>query len=151
MKDLFQPTLSIDHFPHRFCFLLGTALVFALIFCFSPTVAFSANVTLEWNPNTEEDLAGYKIYCGTTGGDYDYTVDVGNQTEYTVTDLEEGLLYYFAATAYDLLGNESDYSNEVAYTPPCGYSITPTSRSSCSTGSAPASIAAMTLAASHIV
>ena len=44
-------------------------------------------------------------------------------------DLEEGLLYYFAATAYDLSWNESGYSNEVAYAPPCSYSIAPTSQS----------------------
>jgi hypothetical protein len=54
---------------------------------------------------------------------------VGNQTEYTVTGLEEGLLYYFVATAYDLSWNESSYSNEVVYAPPCSYSITPTSQS----------------------
>ena len=129
MKHFLQPSLSIGYFSSRFRLFLGILLVFALAFCFSPPPALSANVTLAWNPNMEEDLAGYRIYYGTGDGDYNYTVDVGNQTEYTVTDLEEGLPYYFAATAYDLAGNESDYSNEVPYTPPCSYSITPTSQS----------------------
>ena len=40
------------------------------------------------------------------------TVDVGNHTTCTISGLEEGNTYYFAATAYDLFGNESDYSNE---------------------------------------
>ena len=110
-------------------FVFGISLAFALVLCFSTAPAFAADVTLAWNPNTEEDLAGYRIYYGTASGDYDYTMEVGNQTEYTVTGLEEGLLYYFAATAYDLSGNESGYSNEVAYAPPCSYSITPTSQS----------------------
>jgi hypothetical protein len=105
------------------------SLAFVLIFCSSPALVFSAHVTLGWDPNTEEDLAGYKVYYGVSSKDYDYTIDVGGQTEHTVTDLEEGVTYYFAATAYDLSGNESDYSNEVAYAPPCSYSITPTSRS----------------------
>jgi hypothetical protein len=129
MKHFLQPSLSIGYFSSRFRLFLGILLVFALAFCFSPPAALSANVTLAWNPNMEEDLAGYRIYYGTGDGDYNYTVDVGNQTEYTVTDLVEGLLYYFSATAYDLAGNESDYSNEVPYTPPCSYSITPTSQS----------------------
>jgi len=115
--------------PYRFRLFLGMSLAFVLIFCSSPALVFSAHVTLGWDPNTEEDLAGYKVYYGVSSKDYDYTIDVGGQTEHTVTDLEEGVTYYFAATAYDLSGNESDYSNEVAYAPPCSYSITPTSRS----------------------
>jgi hypothetical protein len=129
MKDLLHPTFSIAHFQYRFPSFLGILLAFALALCFSPAPAFGADVTLAWNPNTEADLAGYRIYYGTAGGDYDYALDLGNQTEYTITGLEEGVLYYFAATAYDLGGNESDYSNEITYTPSCSYSITPTSQS----------------------
>ncbi len=127
-----RPSLSNGHFSSRFRLFLGISLAFALIFCSSPTLVFSADVTLTWDPNAEEDLAGYRIYYRTAGGDYDYIVDVGNQTECTVTDhleLEEGLPYYFSATAYDLSNNESDYSEEFPYTPRCSYSITPTSRS----------------------
>jgi hypothetical protein len=40
---------------------------------------------------------------------------VGNQTSCTITDLVDTEPYYFAATAYDIYGNESDYSNEVSY------------------------------------
>ena len=129
MRHLLKPTLSVAHFPYRFRSFLGISLVLALVLCFSPIPAFSADVTLAWNPNMEEDLAGYRIYYGTASGDYDYTLELRNQTEYTVTELEEGLLYYFVATAYDLSWNESDYSDEVVYAPPCSYSITPTSQS----------------------
>jgi len=138
MNHFFQVTLPTGCMPSRFRLFFGILLVFALAFCFSPTPALSADLTLAWDPNTEEDLAGYRIYYRTadgdtdSDGDYDFIVDVGNQTECTVTDhleLEEGLPYYFSATAYDLAGNESDYSNEVPYTPRCNYSITPTSQS----------------------
>jgi hypothetical protein len=128
MKHFSQPTFSTAHLSHRFRLFSGISMVFALLFCFSASFAFAADVTLAWNPNAEEDLAGYRIYYGTASGDYDYALELGNQTEYTVTDLVEGLLYYFSATAYDLSGNESDYSNEIAYAPPCSYSITPTSQ-----------------------
>ena len=71
--------------------------------------------TLEWDPNTEPDLAGYKLYYGLSSGDYQYSVDVGNQTTYTITDLEASKTYYIAATAYNTTGLESSYSNEVVF------------------------------------
>jgi len=45
---------------------------------------------------------------------YMYYVDIGNETSYHIDDLAGGLTYYFAVTAYDKSGNESEYSNEVA-------------------------------------
>jgi len=77
-------------------------------------------VSLEWDPNTEPDLEGYKLYYGPGSGYYDYTIDVGNQTNYTVTDLQAGETYYFAVTAYNTAGYESGYSNEVVYDVPSG-------------------------------
>ena len=74
--------------------------------------------TLTWDPPTTNtdgtsltDLAGYKVYYGTTSGNYTASTDVGNVTTYTVSDLPPQV-YYFAITAYDTVGNESDYSNE---------------------------------------
>jgi len=69
--------------------------------------------TLEWDPNSEPDLAGYKLHYGMASGSYVTTVDVGNQTTYTLTDLDVGETYYIAATAYNTSGLESGYSNEV--------------------------------------
>ncbi len=60
------------------------------------------------------DLAGYKIYYGQSSGNYTVTVNVGNVTSYPLPDLAEGKTYYFAATAYDVSGNESGFSNEVS-------------------------------------
>ena len=58
------------------------------------------------------DLGGYKIYYGTSSGNYTQEVNVGNVNTYTLT-LADGATYYFTVTAYDTLGNESEYSNEV--------------------------------------
>ena len=69
--------------------------------------------TLEWDPNSEPDLAGYKLHYGLASRSYDTTVDVGNRTTYTITNLEVGETYYIAATAYNTSGLESGYSNEV--------------------------------------
>jgi hypothetical protein len=71
---------------------------------------------LEWDPNDEPDLAGYKIHYGAASGSYTNVVNVGNQTTYTLTGLTAGVTYYIAATAYNTSGLESTYSNEVVFT-----------------------------------
>jgi len=80
--------------------------------------------TLTWNPPTTNvdgteltDLAGYNIYYGTSSGNYTETANLANPntTEYTIDNLSPNT-YYFAVTAYDEMGNESDYSNEVSKT-----------------------------------
>jgi len=77
-----------------------------------------------WLPNSESDLAGYKIRYGTSpNGPYDLVVDVGNpapvdgRIKGSVSGLSEGVTYYFIATAYNQTGLESDYSAEVTYIP----------------------------------
>jgi hypothetical protein len=71
--------------------------------------------SLIWDPNIEANLAGYKIYYGTSSGNYDSAVDVGNQTAYILSALQVGVTYYISATAYNTSGLESDYSNEVVF------------------------------------
>ncbi|HOO91131.1 MAG TPA: fibronectin type III domain-containing protein [Syntrophales bacterium] len=80
--------------------------------------AHAADVTLEWDANYESDIKGYFIYYGLKSGCYSYSIDVGNCTSYTVSGLEDEVTYFFAATVYTFSAYESDYSNEVAYTPP---------------------------------
>ncbi|MFO7708500.1 MAG: fibronectin type III domain-containing protein [Desulfobacterales bacterium] len=84
--------------------------------------ALCADVTLAWDPNREDDLEGYGIYFrqGSSGPPYNLagyvTLDeLANPyaPSFTVTGLQEGTRYYFAATAFDVDGNESYYSNSV--------------------------------------
>ncbi|MGD2186698.1 MAG: fibronectin type III domain-containing protein [Desulfobacterales bacterium] len=92
-----------------------------VLLCALPlSVAHAAYVDLEWDPNTEPELAGYKIYWGTASGNYSFSKDAGKNTTCTVSGLDEGKTYYFAATAYDANGNESGYSNQVSFTVPFG-------------------------------
>ncbi|MEE4311793.1 MAG: fibronectin type III domain-containing protein [candidate division KSB1 bacterium] len=70
-------------------------------------------VHLLWATNQEPDLAGYKIHLGTQSGNFSTTYDLGLAVEYTTNDLVEGNTYYFVVSAYDTVGNMSDYSNEV--------------------------------------
>ncbi len=92
--------------------------ILAFILFISITNVYSAQVTLEWNPNTEPDFAGHKIYSGTSSRNYDSVNDVGDLTSYTIQNLVEGQTYYIAVTAYNTFNTESDYSAEVVYTIP---------------------------------
>jgi hypothetical protein len=94
--------------------LLNVILVAAFLFSFLCSVGavYSAQVTLEWQASSG-DIAGYNVYQGTSSRDYDVTLNIGNWTSVTISDLEDGEAYYFSVTAYDLEDNESGYSNEM--------------------------------------
>ena len=73
---------------------------------------------LNWTAPTENqdgtvlvDLAGYKIYWGTTPGQYTESVTIDNPsiTTYVVENLSPGT-YEFVATAFNTSGVESQYS-----------------------------------------
>ena len=85
----------------------------------SPTLSGSSGntvttVTLGWDPSTSTNLAGYKVYVGTSSGAYSSSLDVGNVTSYAVTNLGVGSTYYFAVTAYNASHIESSFSNEIS-------------------------------------
>jgi hypothetical protein len=76
------------------------------------------SVTLSWTAPTQNedgttltDLAGYKIYWGTTAGSYPNSVTIDNPsvTTYVVENLAPGN-YEFVATAFNTSGVESQYS-----------------------------------------
>jgi hypothetical protein len=71
------------------------------------------SVTLAWDANPEPDVSGYFVYYGTASRNYPYSTNVGNVTTATVYGLPEGVTWYFAVTAMNTTGLESDFSNEV--------------------------------------
>ena len=83
--------------------------------------ALGAEARFAWAPNTETNLAGYKVYCGAASREYAAPVDqqmgtlVAGTVLGRVSGLEEGKTYFCAATAYDADGFESDFSNEVSF------------------------------------
>jgi len=85
-----------------------------------PLQALAGSVTLTWTPPTQNtdgteltDLAGYRLYWGTSSGNYPSSVTIDNPgvTSYVLDGLAAGT-YYFAATAFNTAGVESDYSVE---------------------------------------
>lgn len=84
--------------------------LFSLLFC---AVNASAVVAvLEWDRNSEPNVAGYRVYAGAASRSYSMVKDVGNVTAQT-NDFALGV-HYLAVTAYDTDGLESEFSEELA-------------------------------------
>jgi hypothetical protein len=84
-----------------------------------PPPSGSGTATLDWTSVTQNtdgtvltDLAGYKVYYGTSRSTLNEVVLVANPTltTYLVTDLPSGT-WYFGVTAYVSNGTESAMSN----------------------------------------
>lgn len=103
-----QPWL--EPHKHHLCRWLVIALCFA-----SSCAHAQRSITLAWDRNTETNIAGYKLYYGTVSRVYTNSVNAGNATSASVTNLVAGLTYRFAVTAFNTAGVESDYSAEIAY------------------------------------
>ncbi len=69
-------------------------------------VGNGSSLSLSWAPNTETDLAAYKIYVGLTSGNY-YQSFMTTDTTFIINNLTEGTKYYIAVSAIDSDENES--------------------------------------------
>lgn len=83
------------------------------------TAPLTDSVALTWTPPTSNedgtslsDLAGYRIYYGTSEGNYPSRIELSNPglATYVVDNLSPDT-YYFVVTAFDASGNESMRSN----------------------------------------
>ncbi|MCG8006059.1 MAG: putative Ig domain-containing protein [Candidatus Thiodiazotropha lotti] len=90
----------------------------------SQTTPTTGSISLTWvapatrtdgSPLDMSEISGYRLYMGTSNNNLSAVVDVDDCTisNHLIENLETGT-YYFAITAYDLAGNESDLSNVVA-------------------------------------
>ena len=80
------------------------------------------SVLVYWLPNTEADLAGYKVYIGERSREYTFMQETMVESLTVEIDIllnfhDQGNFkidtLFFAVTAYDTAGNESNPSKEV--------------------------------------
>lgn len=73
------------------------------------------DITLQWWPNSEPDLAGYKVFVRKQGQPYNYNAPYWEtiETKCTIYDLDVRKTYYFVVRAFDEDGFTSNNSNEV--------------------------------------
>lgn len=74
-------------------------------------------VYLFWEENDEPDFKEYRIYRRVEGDDYYYRIAITRIAEYVDWDVENGNTYFYAVTARDKHGNESDFSDIAFDTP----------------------------------
>jgi hypothetical protein len=74
------------------------------------------DITLQWTPNSEPDVAGYKVFYREESESYNYSDPYWETIEpkCTIYDLDITKTYYFVVRAFDVNGFTSTNSNEVA-------------------------------------
>jgi hypothetical protein len=113
----------------RLCPSILLVALSALLLAFTAPAALAGEMSLAWDPVSDSDLAGYKVYYGTSPSTYTQSKDVGLATQTTLTGLDPCTVYHVAVKAYDEGGLESEnYSNEIAGLPrPVVTSVSPSS------------------------
>jgi hypothetical protein len=87
----------------------------AMLIAFAMVVATAAGAraaTATWDPNTEPNVAGYRLSYGTQSGVYTVVIDVGKVTTYQFFP-PPGQRYYVVVQAYNTAGELSPMSSEV--------------------------------------
>jgi hypothetical protein len=77
-------------------------------------LARGETVTLAWDASASTNVAGYRVYYGTNSRAYFCVTNAGLVLTQAVVLPHSGR-WFFAATAYDTSGLESDFSSEVSW------------------------------------
>jgi len=78
------------------------------------SAAGAQQVTLAWDASASTNVAGYRVYWGTNSRAYFGVTNAGLGLTQAVLLPHRGR-WFFAATAYDTNGLESDFSSEVQW------------------------------------
>jgi hypothetical protein len=70
-------------------------------------------IDIAWEPNTESDLQGYRVYRAVGTAAFEKLVDMVESSSYSDTKIESNKPYRYALTAVDQAGNESPKSQPV--------------------------------------
>lgn len=89
-------------------------VVVSFLFVLAAGAAAAGTIDVAWDPVSHSDLAGYRVYWGTSSGTYPQSFDVGVTTAAQISGLNDCTTYYVAVKARDSAGNLSPtYSNEI--------------------------------------
>ena len=104
---------------------LYTLLLLFLLVVFSGAVC-AEDIVFNWEQEIPADFAGWKLYQGAAaGGPYLHVTDIAYagtpEATYQIdiplpAVVGDPVDYFFVLTAFDTIGNESAYSNEVKWT-----------------------------------
>ncbi len=79
------------------------------------SISGDGQVKIVWYPNQEKDLKGYIIYRSNkkSGGYKEIGTVSAKVSSFIDNDVKNGITYYYAVSAFDYNGNESDLSPEI--------------------------------------
>ena len=96
-------------------------LFWAILILAWAATAGAQQLTLAWDASASTNVVGYRLYYGTNMRSYQFVTNTGLMLTQSVVLPRRGR-WFFAATAYDTNGLESDFSSEVSWesrpTPP---------------------------------
>ena len=78
------------------------------------TALHAQSVTLAWDASPSPSVAGYHVYYGTNSRSYSFATNAGLVRTQVVMLPHTGR-WFFAVTATDAIGMESEFSNEVEW------------------------------------
>lgn len=81
----------------------------------TPSPIEMKTIALRWIDSVSPNAVGYRLQEGRAPRQYSKTVEVGKVTTAPVTIPLDGQPYFFALTAYNAAGEESEFSNEAKY------------------------------------
>jgi fibronectin type III domain protein len=97
----------------RWLFWAGVTAALVLF----PRAVSAGTIQLAWDPVSDADVLGYRVYYGTSSGSYSQFQWVAGkgQTSATLQSLQDCMTYFMAVKAVDSSGNESPaFSNEIS-------------------------------------
>lgn len=98
-------------------FLSRVILTSVLLLAIAEAMSLMASdQRLEWDRNTETNIT-YRVYWGGASRSYTNFVQTTNTTA-TISNLNDGVVYFVAVTARDTNGLESSFSDEVSFVKP---------------------------------
>jgi hypothetical protein len=83
---------------------------------FGAMTATAESIKLAWDPNPENNIAGYIVYYGEISGQPTDLQIVENATGTTLENLKPETTYYCAVSAFNTFGLESPLSQEISFT-----------------------------------
>lgn len=85
--------------------------------CAGTDLSGDGSIKLDWDDNSEGDIDTYTVYRSTASGSGFTEIAAGlTSSDYTDSNITEGITYYYLVTATDTDGNESEDSDEVSVT-----------------------------------
>jgi len=82
------------------------------------SITGDGEIYIQWYPNNEEDLAGYNVYRGAAPDGYFDLIATVYSAYFVDYNVNNGVTYYYAVSAFDDAENESDLSSDLVYDTP---------------------------------